>query len=378
MLNIGVVFGGVSCEHDISIITAMQVINNLDQTKYNVYPIYIAKSGKWYYGKNFYDINSVVNYSNNSKQCTFVMGDITLYSVGKLKGLKKICNLDYILVSMHGINGEDGSIVAISNMLGCGNCSPSLVSSAVCMDKCVFKDYVKGLGICNVVKSVEYVKGNSVDKLATAIKTNKLRYPLILKPAMLGSSIGIAIANNEEELINKLAFCLRFDNKILIEEKLENFREFNIAIVRSRNQLIVSSIEEPINHKAILDFNDKYISGNKQSLGMASLKRKVPADIDDGLAKEISAIACKLYSSLDLTSVVRFDFIYDADDEKLYLNEVNSIPGSYAYYLFPGMRFAHMLDVIIDNAVFDKQHTDNQIKYFHSNVLKNTSGGIKK
>lgn len=378
MYNICVIFGGVSCEHDISIITAMQVINNLDRKKYNIYPVYIDKNGSWYYSKNFDSIDNILSYKNISKQCTVILGSNVLYQVSYFNRLKKVAIMDHVLVAMHGTNGEDGSISALCNLCNSSSISPDIFASAVGIDKCVFKNYVNGLNVCNTINFVEYVRGDSIEKLKRDILSCGLIYPLILKPATLGSSIGISIAHDEEELLNKVAFSLRFDSKILIETKLKNIKEYNIAILRSRDKLIISEIEEPVNSHEILNFQDKYISGNKSSTGMASAKRIVPAEIDGQLKSEIESVACIVYKKLNLSSVVRFDFILDCDNSKLYLNEINTVPGSFAYYLFPNLKFSELLDLIIDTAIYHNQFLENRIKYFHSTVLTSASSGIKK
>lgn len=379
MINVAVFFGGISCEHDISIITAMQVINNLDKSKYNVFPVYIDKVGNWVYSSDFVDLDSVVMRYELGHKCFFVPNDNILYRKNKLGLIRAIVKIDIVIVAMHGLNGEDGAIKVVCNISGIKCICPNVLASALALNKCVFKSYLKGIGGVNVITSISYNRKDGVELLKNNIKKAKLNYPLILKPACLGSSIGISVCHNESELEQKINYSLRFDDDILIEQKLKNFKEYNIALIKTRDDIIVSEIEQPIGKEEILSYSDKYLTGTKGNRGgMSNAKKIFPARIKAKMRKLIVAMATRVYKELSLSGVVRFDFMYDCDNDIVFLNELNTIPGSFAYYLFPKLSFSKLLDICIDYEYFSNQSDNNKIKYFSSSVLKNAGKGIKK
>ena len=380
MINVSVVFGGVSCEHDISILTGIQVINNLDKDKYNVYPIYINKSGEWIYSPNFVDVESLIK-QKNVKRCFLLPNDTHLHTVNSLHVIKSIASIDVCLLCMHGVNGEDGSLFKIFDMSGIVCANSDLFSSAICMDKCKFKKYADSLDYVNVVKGVQYNSFDKLDDLKNNIQINNLAFPIIVKASRQGSSIGITTSYNMDDLENKINYCLRYDTEVVLEQKLTNMIEYNIACYRKGKTIILSSVEQPIGKDEILSYSDKYLSGTKSdnvNTGMASLTRIFPAKIGKNLLQKLQCTTERLYSDLGLNGVVRFDYMYDKTNKKLYLNEVNTIPGSYAYYLFDTITFANLLDDIIENAYFINQQKNNIITYFESSVLKSGATGTKK
>ncbi len=367
MLNVAVIFGGVSCEHDISIITGVQVVNNLDDSKYSVIPIYIDKNAKWYYLPQKVSIEDVLEYEIVGKRCSMSADSKCLYTY-QFGKLKKRCQIDLAILAMHGLNGEDGSVAALMQLNGisCINC-PMLCSS-LCLDKITFKNYLAGLSLINYLPYISYNSSDDYVNLDKKI-VKSFGYPVILKPANLGSSIGIAVCNNFDDLQQNLLEVIQYDKNILVEKKLKNFVEYNIAVVKFRNEFIISSIEEPISKNQILTYSDKYLAGNK-IIGMESLTRKFPAKLSSSVKKKIESWSVLLYKNLKMRGVVRFDYLFDNDEQKLYINEANTIPGSYANYLFEGMSFSDLLNGCIDNAIFESQ-SDNTIKYFESSVLSN-------
>ena len=373
MLNIAVIFGGVSCEHDISIITGIQVINNLD--KYNVIPIYITKDGRWLYSDNYRTIESVVN--EKGVECTLSNFSGELLVKGVLGRFKKLLHIDGVFVALHGLNGEDGSICALCNLSNILCFNSQILPSALSLDKIAMKNYLFGLKVSNLIKYISVNKSESISDVITKINKKKLVYPLIVKPSNLGSSIGIQIVKSEDELEEKLNIAYMFDNNLLIEEKLDEIKEYNIAIFKGKDEYVLSDIEEPIGSDEILSYSDKYLNGEKSS-GIEGLTRVFPAKIDENLKLEIQGTALKIYKLLNLSGVVRFDFIYQSDTDLLYLNELNTTPGSYANYLFQDISFPNMLDRIIKNAYFEKEQDKDKIKYFESSVLSDVNLSIKK
>jgi len=291
--------------------------------------------------------------------------------------IKKFIQVDVVLLALHGINGEDGSLKALLDIINIPCINSNILASSLALDKCCMLNYCKSFGNIDVINgfsvSSEYDESEILDKISSC----GLDFPVIIKPARLGSSIGITICHNKDELNNKLKFSLKFDNQVLLQKKIENFNEYNIAIFRDCKNLVVSEIEQPLGQDEILSYSDKYLNGTKKSAGMDQVKRVFPAVINDVIRNQIIDVAKFIYNDLNLMGVVRFDFIFDMDSQKLYLNELNTIPGSYAYYLFPNLTFSEILDKCIKTVFFMQQKNNNIITYFESSVLRGV-GGVKK
>lgn len=361
MKNIIVLFGGKSAEHDISLITANLVLNAIDEEKYKVYPIYIDKENHWFYSKNF---KNNINKNFEKTEIFLKMGEQTLFKKTAF-GLKKLVKVDCAILCNHGLNGEDGTIQSVLELCSIPYSSPSPLSSAICMDKVVMKFLLEKFEF-NVCPYVYFNKNefeNNKEEIFEKINS-KLGFPVIVKPANLGSSIGISIAKNFEELEKSVDVAVCFDNKILVEKALINFQEINCACIGHKNEVIISSLEEPISYKDFLTFDEKYISKNK-----SNSKRVYPAKISDTIKQEIQQTSKEIFEKFDLSGVVRIDFM--VCDYIVYVNEINTIPGSLAYYLFEkeNLSFGDVIDKLIDcaNKKFDeKQH----LTYcFESNVL---------
>lgn len=369
-MNIAVVFGGVSCEHDISIITACQVMNVLRE-KHEVIPIYIDKDGVWRTGENLVKIEAFSNGLGKTSEVMFSNSNHILY-IKRLGKFRKMLEIDMVFLALHGKNGEDGAAASIFELNGIPYANAGICSSAVACDKAIFKEFVKGLRI-PCVKSFTLTKDCFKHKKEEVLNLleNRIGFPLIIKPANLGSSIGISVVQNKEKLQEQLFGAFEFDNKLLIEKYIQDMREINIAIYRKNGELVISELEEPVKSAELLSFKDKYETKNK-SLGMASLKRKIPADIPSAIKEKIIKIAVRCYKALDLFGICRFDFILDSDN-KVYLNEVNTIPGSYAFYLFEpkGKNF----QMILEDQILEAKHRSiakkKLVNTFESSTLKN-------
>lgn len=368
--NIVVLFGGVSCEHDISIITAYQACVNIDTEKYNLYPVYICKNRVWKYIDNFDNINNVYDIAKKSKEVVVLPSSNKLY-LKKKKGLVELCEVDCVVNSMHGINGEDGSVAGLLQLSGIPYTSSGILGSVVGIDKCAFKTFLMGLGVSCAsameVKGEDYFK--DVKKCLSLVET-KLGYPVIIKPASLGSSIGIKVCKKSHDLANFIENALKFDKKVLIEKYFDNIIEYNIALYKSLDGLRISSIESPISSDEILSFNNKYLSSSAG--GEYINKRRKKVKIDKSIKKKIEDISTEVYMALDCAGVVRFDYILTNDDD-LYLNEINTIPGSLANYLFSNINldFSDQLNEQIFYAIHDKLSKDTLIQSFESGVLQN-------
>jgi len=361
MKNIIVLFGGKSSERDISLITANLVLNAIDETKYNIYPILIDENNKWFYVKNF---KNNINNKIKKEEIFLRPFDNVLY---KKTGLinKKFITVDCAVLCSHGLNGEDGTIQSVMELSNIPYTSSNVLASSITMDKVVMKLLFKQFGF-NVVDYYYFTSeefNDSQEKILTDI-IEKLDFPVIIKPANLGSSIGISIAKNKEELEKSIKIALHFDNKILVEKALFNFKEINCACLGYKDDLIVSSLEEPISWKEFLTFDEKYLNGDKKSVN-----RIYPAKLDEFTTQKIQNLTKQIFKKFELSGVVRVDYLIE--NKEIYVNEINSIPGSLAYYLFEkqNLSFSEVLDKLI-NFAYKKHEMKNSLTYcYKSNVL---------
>lgn len=374
-MNIGVIFGGESCEHDISIITGEQLINNCNEYLYNVYPIYICKDGRWITGKNLNDIDTLKESIKKGKECCFVPNDRHLY-IKKNSRYVKSAEIDMVFVCLHGQRGEDGSVSGILELSKIPYSSSSMCGGAISMDKSITKIFAHGLNI-NTVDSVTVCEDEfylSKDKALNRV--TQLGFPLILKPCRQGSSIGIEVAKDIKHLNESIKNAFKYDKKILIEKYLDVEKEVNIAVLKNKGEYIFSSTEEPITNDIILSFDNKY---RKNSGGFETIKRVMPADISDDTKEKIKDMAVRFYKEGEMFGVVRFDFII-CKDGSVYLNEVNSIPGSMANYLFDKnkLNYPKLIDCIISNALLRVEENASVERVFDTDVLENDFDGFKK
>lgn len=384
-IKVGVFFGGNSVEHEVSIISALQAIENMDKEKYDVIPIYIAKDNRMYCGKNIGDINSykdVEKLIKNSDEVILANRDNRTVLVRNGRRFSKKDVLDYIDVAfpiVHGTNVEDGTIEGYLKMFDLPFVGCSVLSSAVGMDKYFCKCVLRENGVPVIDGKIFYVEEFKKDNKGMMKRIEEFGMPVIVKPVNLGSSIGISVAKNIDELKKALDLAFRYSEKVLIEKLVENLMEINCSVVGSRSKMEASECEEPIKKDEILSFSDKYISGKKGSKLKGSVnsgKLKLPADISDELRSEVQELAKKVFLVLDCSGVIRVDFIYDKDKKKLYVNEVNTIPGSLAFHLWreKGVEYKELLDRLIDTAL-DRERAEKKLIFsFDSNILEGFNG----
>ena len=384
-IKVGVFFGGNSVEHEVSIISAIQGIENMDKEKYDVIPIYIAKDNRMYCGKNIGDINSykdVEKLIKNSDEVILANRDNRTVLVRNGRRFSKKDVLDYIDVAfpiVHGTNVEDGTIEGYLKMFNLPFVGCSVLSSAVGMDKYFCKCVLRENGVPVIDGKIFYVEEFKKDNKGMMKRIEEFGMPVIVKPVNLGSSIGISVAKNKEELKKALDLAFRYSEKVLIEKLVENLMEINCSVVGNRSKMEASECEEPIKNDEILSFTDKYISGKKGSKLKGSVnsgKLKLPADIYKELRNEVQELAKKVFLVLDCSGVIRVDFIYDKDKKKLYVNEVNTIPGSLAFHLWreKGVEYKELLDRLIDTAL-DRERAEKKLIFsFDSNILEGFNG----
>ncbi len=383
-----VLFGGQSVEHEVAIISAVQAMNYLNTEKYDILPVYITKNGKMLYSKDFLDINvfkrrdlSELDNIYRSVMITVVDSKVSIVGVHRKKGIKKcdvLSEVDVVLPVVHGTNCEDGTLQGWLELLGVPYVGCDIMSSAIGMDKDLFKLALLSSDLPTLPHIAFRAKMWSAER--DAIITNieeKFGYPVIVKPANLGSSVGISKAKDRNELVDAVDLAVSFAQKVLVEHAITNLREINCSVLGDADDCSASECEEPLNYDDVLTFGDKYLS-NGASKGMTSLKRRLPADITDEKKSEIQNISTQVFKLIGASGVVRIDYLLDVDTDKVYVNEINTIPGSLAFYLWEatGIKYTEMLDKLIDLA-FSRQRAKKLLVYnFESNILE-SAGGFK-
>ena len=384
--QIGVIFGSRSCEREVSIISAVQLMRFADPEKYDVVPVYIDEHGTWYTGSPLKEIRTFQPFRPEMKNIQKVFPDLVSGS-GALLYLKKgsglfsgdrleiAARIDVYIIVMHGMNGEDGTLQGLLEMANIPYTSTGVMGSAVGMDKIAMKYFFRGSDL-PVLPGVWFTRSEfSADsgKVLQAVR-DQLGFPVFVKPANLGSSIGVSRADQEEELLDALELAFEYDRRVLIEKGLDKPIELNCSVLGYDDDIITSPIEMPINHDEFLDFRDKYLGGGG-SKGMASLSRILPAPIEDSLKNEIQELSRKIFHLMDCTGVVRIDYMFDRIEEKLYITEINTIPGSLAFYLWEkdGLSYPGLIDRMVacaERAFSDKNKTNYA---YTSDILKNAS-----
>ena len=336
-MTIAVIFGGKSSEHTVSIATGFMTVKALEKS-YDVLPIYVDGQGVMKCaGKSK---NVTLKKLKRGKVVRFVSGKPCFY-VGA-----KAFNISCAVLCMHGMNGEDGVMQGFLKSLNIPFTGSSVLASAVGLDKDFMKSRLKSENI----PTLDYVtlkRGDSEEEIFSKLK--KIGYPLILKPARLGSSIGIGIAKNEGETQEKIKNAFAYDDKIVVERALQNFKEVNCAIIKHCDEYIISQIEEPLRSEEILSYKDKYSYGSKSAI------RKIPAMLEKEVADKIKELTKKTFCALECASVARVDFMIEENGEIL-VNEINTIPGSLAHYLFAplGLNVMDVCSLLIDDALWEK------------------------
>lgn len=376
--TVAVIFGGVSVEHDISIITGVQTLNALNKNKYNVVPIYISKDNVWYTGEQLFDIRYFAKNSfKNELRKVFLMGKQLCTFNFNFK--KVVCTLSFVYLALHGGMGENGNIQGYLDINGLPYSSCGNVGSGICMDKYLTKLLCKSQNI-EVVNGVLLKEQDKTLEFSEIIKKLKnLQFPLIVKPNKLGSSIGVNFCKTNEQLKNAISFAFMFDTEVLIEQAIENLQEFNIAVMGNSQDCELSDIEKVNKTNDFLTFENKYMSSNTSGKGMEGADREVPAKIEKEISDKICDYAIKIYKLLNLKGIVRIDFLYDDDSNKIYLNEVNTIPGSLSNYLWKTKKynFNNILEKLKQYALYQFEVDNKKVKNFSSSVLSTFKDGTK-
>ena len=389
--NIAVFFGCRSVEHEVSIISAVQAMHAINRDKYDVTPVYVAKDGSMYTGENLFEIENYRDLSEllkPAKRVTFIkQKDAVLMHYLDQKKFKKTPDvaIDLAFPIVHGTNCEDGTMAGFFEFLGLPYISCDIISAAVGMNKAVFKDVLQaaGLPVLDCIKFTAREYTLNKENITNKIKT-EIGFPLIVKPVNLGSSVGITKVNSEEELDEAIRLGISFSDTILVEKAITSLREINCSVLGDSDECEASVPEEPFMNDEILSYEDKYLGGGKSksqgpSKGMASLGRKIPADISEEMSQEIRDISCKIFKAIGASGVVRIDFLLDVDNNKIYANEINTIPGSLAFYLWEatGLKYTDMIDRLVEIAFRRQRNRDNLTFTIETNILSGVSFGSK-
>lgn len=383
-------------ENEISVVTALQTIEAMDNSKYDIVPIYIAKNGRWYSGKQFLQ---VANYRNmpallkkeNEVYFKAAFGERKLYR-HSLFG-KAVATIDVILPCLHGTNCEDGTVQGLLDVIGMPYVGCNTFASANGMDKISMKQILRSSGI--PVVDFEWFSDKDWDenreKTIARIEKN-LEYPVIVKPSNSGSSVGISPAHNREELEEAIDNAAQFTTRIIVERMLEHLKEVNCSVLGDYYECIPSVCEVPMRSGEILTYSDKYMEGGSKggakgakmggckggsklggckSEGMRSTKRELPANIPDNEAELIRNMAVKTFRTLGCEGVSRIDFMIDEVDRRVYVNEINTIPGSLSSYLwdYSGIPFPQVVDRLIDRAFARTREAGFKVVDFGGNIF---------
>lgn len=383
--TIGVFFGGRSTEHEISVISANQAINAIDKDKFDVVPVYITKQGKWYTGDALLEISNYRNTASLLEKCREVYmkpiyGNYNLYKAKKsMFGSDVFAKFDVVIPVLHGSNGEDGIFEGVLETIGIPYAGCSTLASANGMDKITMKMILQSSGI-PVVDYLWFTDRQWFEKRDELIADieNKLGYPVIVKPANLGSSVGIGRAHDREDLIDKINTAEQYSSRIIVEHMVDNLQEINCSVLGDCDDYQTSVLEEPIKSGEILSYTDKYMGGSKGKTGMQSAQKRIPADLPENETARIKELAGKTFAVLSCHGVSRVDMIIDRDNRNIYVNEINTIPGSLSFYLWEasGIKFDKLMERLVSLALKRKRDESTKTVSYDQNIFS-MGGGVK-
>lgn len=386
-INVAFLFGGNSTEHEISVISAVQAMTNVDKNKYHVIPIYLAKDNTMYYSESLFNMESYKDLKTLVKNSTPVILTkknnefVIIKNKFPYNVIKKI---DIAFPVMHGYNTEDGAIAGYLEVMGIPYCESDIYADVVGQDKVFQKAVLKANNI-NVVDYIYFYENDYARDPKKVLKDiNTLGYPVIVKPARQGSSVGITVVKSSKDIASAIENAIMYDDKILIEKLVNNLKEVNCSVLGNNGSYEASAIEEVYGSKDLLSYEDKYMSNGskKGSKGMASAGRKVPADLSNAMQKAIEQMSIDACRALNTSGVVRIDYLIDQELDEVYLNEMNITPGSLSFYLWTpkGKEYKELLTNIIDCGIKKYQNKAKKVTSFDTNVLASFKGtkGVKK
>ncbi len=387
---VGVVFGGRSVEHEVSIVTGHQIMNAFDPERYEVVPIYVDREGRWFTGDPLLDIK---NFKNEIVSLAGVLPTLLSPSVqhhgliinptpSGLFAKSQVKRLDVVFPAIHGSHGEDGTMQGLFELadipyVGCG-----VMASAIANDKLLTKDVLRQAGV-PVVDAVGFSRAEWLDHPDEVIArvTAALSYPMFVKPVTLGSSIGIGRADDEKLLRALIDVAASLDRRLLVEGAVMNCAEINCSVIGDDHQMQASVLEQPVSWDEFLTYEEKYLRGGE---GMKSADRIIPAPLSEELTARIQALAIQAFRALDGRGITRIDFLVRPDSGEIFLNELNTMPGSLSFYLWeptgiPPRELVHRLVTIAQDAYAEKRRSTYN---YQTNLIELTASrglkGIKK
>ena len=383
--RIGVFFGGRSTEHEISVISASQAMHAINREKYDVTPIYITKQGRWFTGEALFDVANYRDTKTLLEKCDEVYmrpvyGDYRLYKVKKpMFGTDVLCNLDVVIPVLHGSNGEDGTFEGILDSIGIPYAGCDVLASANGMDKITMKMILQasGIPVVDYIWFTDKQWARQKDVMIAEIE-EKIGYPVIVKPANLGSSVGIGRAVDREQLVEKVDDARHYSARIIVEHMVEHLQEINCSVLGDCDEYETSVLEEPIKSGEILSYQDKYMGGSKGSKGMQASQKRIPADLTAAETDRIRFLAGETFRVLSCHGVSRVDMIVDRDNRNIYVNEINTIPGSLSFYLWEatGLSFDRLMDRLVSLALKRKRDEATKTVSYDGNIFS-MGGGVK-
>jgi D-alanine-D-alanine ligase len=388
-MNIGVFFGSGSVEHDISIITANLIISGLKGLGHKVVPVYITKTGKWMLGEELGDLKFLTDNLSRLSGTLPKLGEgkygryyLDMQEpVGKLvfkkKGLLgKAITIDLAFPAFHGTYGEDGTIQGMFEMLGVPYVGCNVPASAIAMDKALTKILMRDAGI-STTKFVYFNKQEWQTHQPSVIQkiTQSLKFPVMVKPAHLGSSIGIGKARDEKELVQKVEVAMYYDNKIVVEEMVENLMDVTCCLI-GNDEPVASELQESLYSMDLFSFEDKYLKDGGAQTGKSQRSVVIPARLSETMTAEIKQTAQAVYKLLECSGIARVDFLINRQTQEFYANEVNPLPGTLYHHLWQasGVELPELLTKLIQLAQEKHQQTRQANRYFESSVLSNLNG----
>lgn len=383
-----VAFGGVSPEHEVSVITAHQAMAALRETGRTVTPLYVSKSGRWYTGevlldlKQFEDLTSL---ERSAIPCTISKnsdGMPILLQTGAIKMFSKPKEwpIFVVVLAFHGGDGENGAFQGLCDVFNIPFTGPGVLGSSVGMDKVVAKRLVRQAGL-PVVDWFDFSEHSWIHERSRVTEGLKaLGFPLFVKPVHLGSSIGISMVDGTAKLDEAVEKALRYDSHVLIEKAVRPLLEVNCSVIGNADTATASVCEQPQGKGESLTFDDKYLSDVSSNKGMASAARLIPAPISAELTDRIQKLAVNVFQTLNVTGLARLDFLVNPATDEIFFNEINTIPGSFSFYLWQhsGMGFDTLLLKLVDIAMEENRRKSGRIRSYETNLLsKRAATGLK-
>jgi D-alanine-D-alanine ligase len=381
-----VIFGGRSTEHEVSVVTGIQVMRLLAK-HHTVIPIYITKDGSWFTGKKLTELDAYKGFNpkDPALEQVVITPDTGLQALlnplprGLLDKPKKL-DLDVVFPTMHGMNGEDGTLQGLLELANLPYVGSGVLASAICIDKVATKAAMRGAGI-PVLDYLGFSRAEwerDEDSLVKQVEA-KFGYPVIIKPARLGSSIGIAVAHNQDDLKFNVSVASHFDSKLIVERYIQDRMEINCSVLGNL-ELVASVCEQPLSKEQFLSFEDKYLQ-NQRERGMEGAKRIIPAPISPEMTLKVQQMAIRAFQAVDGRGIARIDFMIDQYSGELYVNELNTLPGSIAFYLWEpaGIKPEDLVDRLVDLALQESREK-NKTNFTSGNQLLSHTDflGLKK